>query len=271
IEYEDGEEPTRLYSTNKEVNIHNWNKLNDMDGRILIYKSDDWSVAKENNMRSPSHDNLVEWIDKSTLAEETLYLKINAEVLLIWNNKNNERLVNGSEGKVVGFKHVETKMEYRNEIPKEINSKELVPIVKFKNVEEEKVINRKTWIKKNNEHVKMVTRTQFPLKLRYSISIHKSQDKIDYGIVVFRSRAFTQERKILICGIKAKNVNRLHVESFISMINRTVESRWNRYKIFIVCDENASIKDEARFNRNVYFVRYSNLLALLSLESYTRF
>ncbi|CAG8710446.1 462_t:CDS:2, partial [Scutellospora calospora] len=39
----DGREPTRLFSTNKEVTICNMNKLNDIPGEMLKYVSVDWS------------------------------------------------------------------------------------------------------------------------------------------------------------------------------------------------------------------------------------
>ncbi|CAG8796264.1 15602_t:CDS:1, partial [Cetraspora pellucida] len=151
ISYEDGGEPIKLFSTNKEVYTCNMNKLHDIDGMILEYKAKEWSVAidNKNSNHELSHDDLIKWLDKSTLSESTLYLKIGAEVLHIWNDKENKKLVNGSEGKIVGFRCGKT--TYREDVPDNILSNSLIPIVKFKDIEEEVEIKKKRWQKKNND------------------------------------------------------------------------------------------------------------------------
>ncbi|CAG8621872.1 5518_t:CDS:2, partial [Scutellospora calospora] len=144
----------------------------------------DWSVMKDNiddenkkkikDKGGLSHPKLVNWLDKSTLAEEILYLKIGAEVFYIWNS-DDRRLVNGTQGKVVAFRNTKSDMVYEKDLPKGISLNEVVPLVKFDGIEEVIEVGKERFMKKNNEGILMVTRTQLPLKLKYAMSIHKSQ------------------------------------------------------------------------------------------------
>ncbi|CAG8833553.1 21955_t:CDS:1, partial [Cetraspora pellucida] len=81
IKYNDGEEPTKLFATVNEVEICNRNKLNDLSGKNLLFEAEEWSVAKNNNSRNqkPTHEELIEWLDKSTLSETRINLKIGAQ------------------------------------------------------------------------------------------------------------------------------------------------------------------------------------------------
>ncbi|CAG8575359.1 4157_t:CDS:2, partial [Scutellospora calospora] len=189
VNYEDGNEPTRLFSTNLEVFRCNMIKMildiyskiltdkvfkeGSISGKILDekikkiikegvlglleYKSKDWTVAineKKNReykgKKKFKHKDLIEWFEKSTLVEETLYLKIGAEVLYIWNNPDKE-LANESRGKIVGFRDLRNNKIYREEIPIRVWSEILRPIVKFNSIEEEIEIGKETFQKKNLE------------------------------------------------------------------------------------------------------------------------
>ncbi|CAG8564815.1 13567_t:CDS:2 [Cetraspora pellucida] len=214
ITYEDGCEPTKLFSTNKEVNICNMNKLNDIKGKTFMFKAQDWSVAqgnKSNNNYKRSHKDLIDWLDKSTLAEENLYLKIGADVLYLWNDKDDNRLVNGTEGKIVGFRSGKT--VFREGVPDKVLSHSLIPIVKFKNIEEEVEVKQEIWQKKNNEGVLMVTRKQLPLKLKYGISIHKSQG-MTIPMLEIDCKKVWQSEQIYVAFSRSVDPKNLRVKNF---------------------------------------------------------
>ncbi|CAG8822208.1 7841_t:CDS:2, partial [Cetraspora pellucida] len=197
IKYEDGDNPTRLFSTVRQVEICNKNKLNDLPGRIIIFKAEEWSVAGKNN--------------KSTLSESTLNLKIGAKVLYIWNEKENNKLVNGTKGKVVEFKN--GNIVYRDKVPENVASVFLKPIVKFSGIEEEIEITPKKFFKKNNDGVIMATCKQLPLILRYSISIHKSQGMSIFRLVVDCNNIF-QSEQLYVALSRATDPNNLQVLNF---------------------------------------------------------
>ncbi|CAG8439309.1 5948_t:CDS:2 [Scutellospora calospora] len=52
-------------------------------------------------------------------------------------------------------------------------------------------------------------------------------------------------KRIIIRGIKAKNINKIHVESIISILIRRLGRNWGK-KLVIICQDDAIIKNEAR-------------------------
>ncbi|CAG8682055.1 6552_t:CDS:1, partial [Cetraspora pellucida] len=102
-----------------------------------------------------------------------------------------------------------------------------------------------------------------------SVLTFDNNDDNDYGTVIFRSRSY-DERRFIIRGIKAKYVKKSHIEPFYSSLVERFGRNLNTFhnKIIIVCQENASVKDEARLNNMIIFVRESNLIPFLSLETY---
>ncbi|CAG8746917.1 1002_t:CDS:2, partial [Cetraspora pellucida] len=152
IKYDNDDEPTRLYATVDSVNLCNQNKLNKLyNETLVVYKAEDWSVAmkNDNKNRKPTHDDFIKHLDDATLAEKILKLKIGAKVMYIWNEKENKKLVNGSKGIIVGFRNGAT--IYRKNVPKEVSSKFLIPIVKFNGIDEEIEIKLKIFQKRNYE------------------------------------------------------------------------------------------------------------------------
>ncbi|CAG8575879.1 666_t:CDS:2, partial [Scutellospora calospora] len=222
VKYEDGREPTRLYSTNKEVTICNMNKLNDIPGEMLKYTSVDWSVARDNiddenkkrikDRGGLSHEKLINWLDKSTLVEQVLYLKIGAEVFYIWNS-DNRRLVNGTQGKVVAFRNIKSDMVYEKDLPKGISPNDVVLLVKFDGIEEIIEVGKERFTKKNNEGVLMVTRTQLPLKLKYAMSIHKSQGLTIERLYINCAKVF-QSEQLYVALSRAVDIKNLCVKNF---------------------------------------------------------
>jgi ATP-dependent DNA helicase PIF1 len=169
--------PTELYPVNEYVDSVNTNEL--------------LALASEENMivTLGAHHDFVEkpkpryerdqlfkgraiaTMNKNCIAPEVLELVIGAQVMLTKNIDVEAGLANGSRGVVVGF------------------TSDSQPIVKFVN-DIQMPIQSDNWYMWVNDTCKIV-RTQFPLKLAWAMSIHKSQGatldmaKIDLGDRVF--------------------------------------------------------------------------------------
>ena len=156
--------PTLLFPRKEIVNDVNSRGLSELTGPEYVYKvetistkkGDELAFAAEKALRNASYD-------------ETVVLKVGAQVMLIVNKNDGSQLVNGSRGVVTGFT---------------MNS---VPLVKFHSQGSAIPIDKQTW-EIDGENM---SQTQLPLKLAYALTIHKSQGAtldvalIDIGFNVF--------------------------------------------------------------------------------------
>ena len=136
--------PTKLYTHNVDVDSINYAELQKLEG-----------LEKEFIMMGHGHDVLVDILKKSCLAPSSLRLKKGAEVMFIKNNYE-EGYVNGTRGVVVDF-------DSRGE-----------PIVRIYSSGKRLVVSAKEWQIEENGKVK-ASITQYPLRLAWAITIHKSQ------------------------------------------------------------------------------------------------
>ena len=136
--------PTKLYTHNVDVDAINHAELQKLN-----------SPEKEFVMYGHGHDVLVDILEKSCLAPYQLKLKEGAEVMFIKNNYE-EGYVNGTRGVVAGF-------DSRGE-----------PIVKISSSGKRITVSAKEWQIEENGKVK-ASITQYPLRLAWAITIHKSQ------------------------------------------------------------------------------------------------
>ena len=136
--------PTKLYTHNVDVDSINHIELQKLNG-----------IEKEFVMSGHGHDVLVDILKKSCLAPQQLKLKIGAEVMFIKNNYE-EGYVNGTRGVVVGF-------DSRGE-----------PIVEISSSKKRITVSAKDWEIEENGKVR-ASITQYPLRLAWAITIHKSQ------------------------------------------------------------------------------------------------
>jgi ATP-dependent DNA helicase PIF1 len=135
-------EPTKLYSHNRDVNSENETELTKIPGKVFEYQ-----------MQEKGRHNLVEILKKSCLAPETLRLKLGAKVMFVKNNFE-EGYVNGTLGIVVkcGFE--------------EIKVKTLSGVVID--------VERESWrIEEDGKSRAEII--QYPLRLAWAITVHKSQ------------------------------------------------------------------------------------------------
>lgn len=150
-------EPTLLYTHNIDVDNINQKELEKLHGQQREYEM-------ESKGRSP----LVDLLKKSCLAPEVLKLKVGAKVMFVKNNFE-EGYVNGTLGKVVGF-------DYEGPI---------VQIKGGKNIH----VKPANWMIEEEGKPK-ATIGQYPLRLAWAITVHKSQGMSLDAIEVDLSKSF---------------------------------------------------------------------------------
>ena len=136
--------PTKLYTHNIDVDAINYAELQKLAGD-----------TKEFHMSGRGSDALVDALKKSCLAPEQLKLKMGAEVMFIKNNYE-AGYVNGTRGRIAGF-------DSRGE-----------PIVEIYSTGKRLSVAAMDWEVEENGRVK-ASITQYPLRLAWAITIHKSQ------------------------------------------------------------------------------------------------
>ena len=153
----EGIEPTKLHTHNINVDTINDTELNKLSGQIFAYKMED-----------KGRKALVDALKKSCLAPEVLRLKKGARVMFVKNNFE-EGYANGTLGKVI---------ECSNYGPK-------VMLTSGKIITPEKV----NWVIEDDGKIK-ATITQYPLRLAWAITVHKSQGMSLDAVEVDLSKSF---------------------------------------------------------------------------------
>jgi ATP-dependent DNA helicase PIF1 len=155
-----GDNMTRLFSHNVDVDVINRAKLDALPGKIRSFR-----------MRVSGDPRKSATLMKNVLAPETLELKVGAEVMFVANNFE-IGFVNGSRGRVLGF-HKKTKN----------------PVVQMETGRKIQV-EEHAWIMKEDD-VEVARVEQHPLRLAWAITIHKSQGMSLDSAIVDLSKAFT--------------------------------------------------------------------------------
>lgn len=150
-------EPTKLYPHNIDVDIENETELQKIPGMIFEYK-----------MQERGKKNLIENLKKGCLAPEILRLKEGARVMFVKNNFD-EGYVNGTLGSVekCDFEKIEVKTNDGRKIE----------------------VKRESWIIEDENRV-LAQIIQFPLRLAWAITIHKSQGMSLDSALIDLSRSF---------------------------------------------------------------------------------
>lgn len=131
-------------------------------------------------------------LDSQLQATSQLYLKINAQVMLLKNINISAGLVNGARGVVVRLEKG-------------------VPVVRFKN-NREYVCNHEKWIIKTASGG-TITRRQVPLKLAWAFSIHKSQGLTLDCVEMSLSKVF-EAGQAYVALSRAKSLDSLRILDF---------------------------------------------------------
>jgi ATP-dependent exoDNAse (exonuclease V) alpha subunit len=152
------EKVTKLYSHNRNVD-----KINDFE----LSKIEE--IEKEYSMSHTGASKLVDLLKKNCLAPEILKLKKGAIVMFLKNNFK-EGYVNGTLGVVIEFND---------------NNYPIIKTIKGKII----TASREKWVIEKNEEI-VASIWQFPLRLAWAITIHKSQGMSLDAAEIDLSRSF---------------------------------------------------------------------------------
>ncbi len=134
--------PTKLYTHNIDVDAINLEELQKINSQLISFQ-----------MTSTGIPTLVDALKKNCLVPNILELKKGALVMFVKNNRR-KGYVNGTQGKIIGFKHE-------------------LPVVET--LEREKIlVEQESWSIVENNKIKAEIR-QLPLRLAWAITVHKSQ------------------------------------------------------------------------------------------------
>lgn len=136
--------PTKLFTHNADVDAINAIELAKIENQVHRYK-----------MRGSGNKNVVEILQRSCLAPQELVLKIGAKVMFVKNDFENG-VVNGTLGKIVGF-------DPENDYPEvEVRDGRIL------------TVEPTSWMVAEDQKI-IAQIDQFPLRLAWAITVHKSQ------------------------------------------------------------------------------------------------
>ncbi|RHZ35716.1 DEAD/DEAH box helicase [endosymbiont GvMRE of Glomus versiforme] len=189
----DGIRPTQLMATNREINEVNSQQLNKINSSSQFYQAIDFEDKR--------YSGRLEELDRNFIAPKQLELKVGAQVMLVKNLS--EKLVNGCQGIVTGFRYV---------INSKLNNK-YCPVVKFTNGIKE-VIKEEEWtIETPIYRLVRASRTQIPLVLSWAITIHKSQGQSIERLKINLNRVF-EKGQVYVALSRACSLKYLQVIGF---------------------------------------------------------
>jgi len=178
--------PTKLYTHNTDVDNINDSELSRLEGQIFSY-----------TMETKGKKPLVESLKKSCLSPETLRLKIGARVMFV-KNSFDAGYANGTLGKIIACDY----------------SGPRVMTVSGKIINVEKA----TWTVEEEGKIKAQI-TQYPLRLAWAITVHKSQGMSLDCVEVDLSKSFEKgmgyvalSRVRTLGGLKLLGLNKIALE-----------------------------------------------------------
>ena len=231
----DTQNALHIFATNQEADNYNnmkFNKINSKEYKLYaidgVYKGEKL-IENPTNLRE---ENILKRIDVVCSAEKSISLKIGVRVMLLINYDFEKGLINGSCGEV-----------------KEISEDYI--LVYFDNGQCAK-ITRHDFEFYNNEKL-IALRRQFPLRLAYGITIHKSQGMSLDKLVVDCSRIF-EKGQAYVALSRIKTLNGLYLHNFNPakvMVDNTVVEFYKNLKIFdkkVELTENINISQQQKEN-----------------------
>lgn len=185
---DDGIDPVFLFCKNYDVEKLNKEMLNEVSGEKKTFKSKDSG--------SPYH---ISFFDKHCQAIANLELKIGAQVMLLTNIDTKQGLVNGSIGKVKGWSSGGIIVSFQT-------GDQIITEFKWELKEQQKVSGKM-------QKVVVASRTQYPLKVAYALTVHKSQGSTLDRAVIDISEAFA-EGQVYVGLSRVRDLKSLSVSSF---------------------------------------------------------
>ena len=184
-----------IFSRNDEANNYNKQKFDAIDSKVYTYKANTGVYRGEKYIEKEFTDRelmIIDIFQKSCKALTELFLKKGCRVMLMINLDFEKGLINGSRGEVVDLDD--------NSIT-----------VKFDNGIVENVKAHKFEYYYND--ILTASMTQFPLRLAYAITIHKSQGMTLENVVVDCNKIF-EEGQTYVALSRVKNLDGLYLRGF---------------------------------------------------------
>lgn len=159
VEAPEGQVVTKLYTTNRDVDNINNQKLAKIPGKAHAYSQE-----------TSGSRHFIDVLKRSILAAPILYLKVGAQVMSLKNSPDG-KYANGSLGEVISFKYGD-------------------PVVRFNNGNIVRMKADEWSLQEGDETLASIK--QIPLKLAWAITIHKSQGMTLDGAEIDLGNAFVE-------------------------------------------------------------------------------
>ena len=220
--------PTILYSTKADVKFYNEKELKKLSGKMYEFVAEDIFQPYREGARSDSYIHLLD-----EMIPRVITVKVGAQVMLKANLNVSEGLVNGTRGVITDI--ITTSPE---------------PIISVKFLNGRKLdLTRHVWKLEDKEA--LVSRSQFPLILAYSITVHKGQGAtLDYAICDLGPSIFA-EGQAYVALSRVRNLYGLFISEFHKgalMTNKTAlkfdQKLLEKEKNFSVQTEVVFLEDE---------------------------
>jgi ATP-dependent DNA helicase PIF1 len=168
LAHTNGVRPTILFCRNLDVDAINSTSIKKIDGELFKSKSIDYY----------KDDDYKKLYEKSFTVQENVELKVGAQVMLLINLNVEAGLVNGSRGVVTKFVRNRGPDDDEDTDPEDYTGDIGYIRVKFANDTVENIAPYKQEFRDDedsHEDPPKAYRTQYPLRLAYALTIHKSQ------------------------------------------------------------------------------------------------
>jgi ATP-dependent DNA helicase PIF1 len=186
----DNIQPTQLMSMRHEVDRINDEHMLELEDDIQVHK---WLTHKTCSASSKFENTVIRQWENDCQCEKSLFLAIGSQVVLIHNKfQEDYGLVNGSRGVIEGF------------------NDDGDPIVEFKDYT--LAIPKHTWEFENNNGDIKYSITQYPLKLAWALTIHKSQGMTLDCVIIDISNIFEQGQAYVALS-RVKSLDGLYIKN----------------------------------------------------------
>lgn len=185
----------RIFSTNEEADNYNQKMFNALQTPVVEFMAHDEVLRGKDYVSEnlTERENMIlEIFNKNCRAEKNIRLKLGAKVMLLINSDFKTGLINGSCGTIVEFNDGSITVEFENGVIKEIEPE--------------------TFEYYYNDKV-MAIRHQYPLRLAWAITIHKSQGMTLDKLYVDCRRIF-ERGQAYVAMSRVKTLSGLYLENF---------------------------------------------------------
>lgn len=184
-----------IFSRNDEADNYNKRKFDSLNSKIYSYKAKSGVYRGDNLIEdnfTERESMIIDIFSKNCKASSELLLKKGCRVMLMINLDFEKGLINGSSGEVIALDDASITVKFDNGIIEDVK------VHKFEYYYND---------------ILTASITQFPLRLAYAITIHKSQGMTLENVVVDCNNIF-EEGQTYVALSRVKNLNGLYLRGF---------------------------------------------------------